>query len=116
MSVSKGRVLVAVRPAMDPGEPRRLVLEATATVDDALAAARRPGSADDARLIAALDEELSLSQYQVWQVLSTGVERPVTRAQQLSAIAEPRDLRDEDGQPVPAQWASLLVQGYLPVG
>jgi len=116
MSVSEGKVLVAIRPAMDPGEPRRLVLEATATVDDALAAARRPDSAEDARLIAALDEELSLSQYQVWQVLSTGVERPVTPDQQLSSIAEPRELQDEDGQPVPAQAASLLVQGYLPVG
>jgi hypothetical protein len=39
MSVSE-KVLVALRPALDAGEPRRLVLEATATVAEVLAAGR----------------------------------------------------------------------------
>jgi hypothetical protein len=108
-------VLVAVRPALDPGQPRRVVVAADATVAQALAAARQPDGGDNARLIAALEEELSLS-HEVWQVLDNGVERPVTAEQPLSSLAEPRELQDENGTPVRAQAASLVVQAYLPVG
>jgi hypothetical protein len=113
--MSEKTVLVAVRPALDPGEPRRVVMTADATIAQALEAAQQPGGAADARLIAALEEELRLS-HQVWQILGDGAERPVTMEQPLSSLAEPCELQDESGTPVRALTAAFVVQAYLPVG